>query len=141
MAAFESATLTAYVQSALASPNDHPVLAFPKEPHGANNFHRYTPTELKQLADQAAGQYASYGLKPRQKGERPLVVGVFAPGDILWTASFLAVLQMGHTFLGKSTYCRTTRVISVTDDSSFIEASGRYHLCPAGQGRMRYANP
>lgn len=136
MAAFESPTLTAYVQSALTSPNEQPVLAFPKEPRGANNFHRYTPAELKQLADQAAAQYASYGLKPREKGERPLVVGVFAPGDILWTASFLAVLQMGHTFLGKSMYSKTTRIMSVTDNSYFIETSGRYHLCPPRQGRV-----
>lgn len=101
MAPIESTTLTAYVQSALASSSEHPVLAFPKDPHGANNFRRYNVAELKRLADQAAAQYASYGLKPRQKGEMPLIVGLFAPGDILWVATFLAVLQMGHTFLGK----------------------------------------
>lgn len=103
MTILESSSLTEYIQKALASAKEDPVLAFPQDPHGANNFHRYTVEELKQLAHQAAAYYVSHGLKPRQQGERPLVVGAFAPGDILWVATFLAVVQMGHTFLGKST--------------------------------------
>ena len=124
MAALESSSVTEYVQKALASGNEHPVLAFPEEPHGASNFHCYTLTELKQLAQQAAAHYVSRGLKPRQKGERPLVVGVFAPGDILWVASFLAMLQMGHTFLGESNYLDASRTRLLTECSPIIEAPG-----------------
>lgn len=108
MAAIECSTLTEYVQKGLAASKQHSVVAFPKEPTGASDFHHYTLAELKRLAERAGAQYASHGLKPRQKGERPLVVGLFAPGDILWVATFLAVVQMGHTFLGKSLHSKAT---------------------------------
>lgn len=118
MAAIESSTLAAYVQKALGASKEHPVLAFPKDPLGANNFHRYTVAELKQLADQAATQYVSHGLHPRQKGEKPLVVGVLAPGDIKWAATFLAVVQMGHTFLGKPTCSEAARATIINTEQS-----------------------
>ena len=100
--ALESSTLHEYVQRALQATTQNPVIAFPANADTFNGFVHYTLPDLKNLADQAAAQYVSQGLKPRQRGGRPKVVGVLAAGDIDWFVTFLAIIRMGHTLFGKS---------------------------------------
>lgn len=72
---------------ALARDSQQPVLAFPEGRLDQSGFKYYTPEQLQTLTLRAASFYADHGLRPRQKGEAPLVIALFGYGTIDWAVS------------------------------------------------------
>lgn len=75
------------------------VLAFPEGPFATSGFKYYTNHELAQLTAKAGAHYISQGLKPRRKGDRPLVVAIYAAGTIEWLATFYALVRLTNRFV------------------------------------------
>lgn len=80
----QARTWVEHVNAALATGRQQPVLAFPKGHLDEFGFKYYSPAQLQVLALQAASLYAEQGLRPRQKGEGPLVVALYGYGTIDW---------------------------------------------------------
>ncbi|ETN41548.1 uncharacterized protein HMPREF1541_03484 [Cyphellophora europaea CBS 101466] len=100
--AHEARTWVEYIDIATNSAEEHPVLALPGHRDSQSDFTYYSARSLRRLADNAASVYVDGGLRPRQSGERPLLVALFGYGTIEWAASFFAITRMGHAVFNLS---------------------------------------
>ena len=82
--AHEARTWVEYIDIATNSAEEHPVLALPGHRDSQSDFTYYSARSLRRLADNAASVYVDGGLRPRQSGERPLLVALFGYGTIEW---------------------------------------------------------
>lgn len=86
----DARTWAEYFDIATDTGSDKPVLAFPSGRSAGTGFTYYTPSQLKQLTNRAAGLYVDAGLQPRKQGETPLVIALFGYGTIEWA------VRLGH---------------------------------------------
>ena len=105
--ALEASNAADYLTRSFAAEELHPVLGFPREAASRTGFRYFTPKDLGTATDRAAAHYVDHGLPVREKGDRPLVVGLWGPGTVEWVASLFAIV---------SEYCR--REASRTDELS-----------------------
>lgn len=89
----QARTWVEHVNAAFAASGRQAVLAFPKGHLDEFGFKYYNPAQLQVLALQAGSLYAEQGLRPRQKGEEPLVVALYGFGTIDWAVGPPCILH------------------------------------------------
>lgn len=82
---------------------DFDCFAYPGQHEGQGEFKYYTATDLGNLTRNAAEHFVSQGLQPRQEGERPLVVAIFALGTPEWAVGDQIKLRLSWS----ANYCMT----------------------------------
>ena len=93
MAALSANNIAEYLTSSFAIGEQHQVLGFPRDPTSRSGFEYFTPRDLGNLTQRAAAYYIANGLQVRKRGDRPLVVAIWAHGTIEWVATFFAIVR------------------------------------------------
>lgn len=87
-------TLAKYISNFADWPYQVPILAVPRKSYA--DFEQFTAREINNLADKAAGQLVSQGL--RQLPERECVtVTMLGVGNTVYAATMLALTKLGYT--------------------------------------------